>query len=192
MKYGMKHGLYKSVEYRAYHAMKDRCLYPLDKRYPEYGGRGITVCERWLGENGFLNFLADVGPRPGPEYSLDRYPNNATGNYEPGNVRWATIDQQANNTRTNKLFTLNGVTLTQAQWTKRLGLSNTAIASRLEAGWSLEDALTKPSQKRPDRMTHCKNGHEYTATSMSMALGYRDCLICRNSRRRLRRSAGKL
>jgi hypothetical protein len=75
--------------------MKTRCLNRNREDWPDYGGRGIKICERWLAS--FLDFFADVGPRPGPEYSIDRINND--GNYEPGNVRWATIKQQANNRR---------------------------------------------------------------------------------------------
>lgn len=79
--------------------MRDRCLNEKYSNYPNYGGRGITVCERWLQPRGlgFLNFLADMGERPGPELSLDRIDND--GNYEPGNCRWATRSQQNANQR---------------------------------------------------------------------------------------------
>lgn len=76
--------------------MTRRCLAPSAEGYESYGGRGITVCERWLGRDGFLNFITDVGKRP-PGTSLDRIDVN--GNYEPGNVRWATPKQQARNKR---------------------------------------------------------------------------------------------
>lgn len=85
-------------EYRIWSLMRDRCRNPNNKRWDDYGGRGIRVCERW---NDFTAFLADVGPRPSLAYSLDRYPDN-DGNYEPGNVRWATAVQQANNKRNSK------------------------------------------------------------------------------------------
>jgi hypothetical protein len=84
-----------SPTYHSWMAMKQRCLNPNQLGYPDYGGRGITVCDRWQGEHGFENFLADMGKRPKGK-TLDRFPNN-DGNYEPGNCRWATPKQQANN-----------------------------------------------------------------------------------------------
>ena len=86
----------RTVEYTAWAGMKDRCYNPKNIRWNCYGGRGIKVCDRWL--NSFQNFFDDMGKRPGPEYSIDRYPNN-DGNYEPSNVRWGTSKQQANNRR---------------------------------------------------------------------------------------------
>lgn len=84
-------------EYRAWHSMKARCANPRNPRYSAYGGRGITVCERW---ESFENFFADVGPRPTPRHSIDRIdPNDG---YHPGNVRWATLAQQNNNKRTSR------------------------------------------------------------------------------------------
>ena len=79
--------------YRSWYGMKSRCLNAKQAAYKNYGGRGITVCERWLS---FKNFLADMGPRPSPKHSIDRWPNN-DGNYEPSNCRWATATEQARN-----------------------------------------------------------------------------------------------
>jgi hypothetical protein len=86
----------KSPTYSSWVNMKSRCLNPNHRAFPRYGGRGITICARWLGKNGFANFLADMGRRP-PGKTLDRWPNN-DGNYEPGNCRWATASQQIRNT----------------------------------------------------------------------------------------------
>ncbi len=83
-----------------YKAMRNRCERVTCKCYPSYGGRGITVCDRWKGPNGFYNFVDDVGPRPTPQHTLDRYPDN-DGPYHPSNVRWATPKEQGANTRKN-------------------------------------------------------------------------------------------
>ncbi|MFJ5151393.1 hypothetical protein ACIQCF_07355 [Streptomyces sp. NPDC088353] len=89
------HGKHGSSEYRIWQGMKWRCLNPNYKPYPNYGGRGITVCDRW--RDSFEAFLADVGPRPSPNHTLDRIDND--GNYEPGNVAWRTYKEQAQNKR---------------------------------------------------------------------------------------------
>ena len=94
------HGGTGTPEHRAWSNMIERCGTESHQNYANYGGRGITVCDLWL--NSFENFLADVGPRPSPQHSIDRYPDN-NGNYEPGNVRWATKKQQSQNTRSTKL-----------------------------------------------------------------------------------------
>ena len=96
------HGLKHSAEYNAWGHMKSRCTNPNDSRYADYGGRGITVCMRWMK---FENFIGDVGRRPTSQHSLDRFPNN-DGNYEPGNVRWATRTQQTRNRRKFKMRVL--------------------------------------------------------------------------------------
>lgn len=98
--------------------MKERCLNPECLQWKNYGARGITVCDRWL--NSFESFLADLGPKPSPEHSIDRIDND--GNYEPGNVRWATPSQQGRNkrlrTKRPRTFTAQlrvGVTTTVAE-----------------------------------------------------------------------------
>lgn len=88
-------------EYRAWCDLKSRCFNPNNRAYKNYGGRGITVCDRWLGDAGFANFIADIGRRPSPEHSIDRYPDN-DGHYEPDNCRWATPKQQRANQRRRK------------------------------------------------------------------------------------------
>lgn len=106
-------------EHRIWQAMLTRCRNPRRRGAARYVGRGIAVCARWRGANGFKNFLADVGPRPSPRHSLDRIDND--DGYAPGNCRWATPREQANNVSRNHKLTRYGVTLTLAQWAERLG-----------------------------------------------------------------------
>lgn len=132
----------QSPTYKIWHNMKDRCLNSNNTFFHCYGGRGITVCERWMR---FENFLADMGERP-EGLSIGRIDNN--GNYEPGNCRWETAEQQSNNTRRTVYLTAFGQTLTLTEWSKRLNLDRNMVRSRLMYGWTHEDALTKPCGTR--------------------------------------------
>ena len=94
------HSESKSIEYRLWLGMKQRCYNHNHPRYKDWGGRGIIICDRWLGRDGFKNFLEDMGRRPGKEYSIDRKDNE--GNYEPLNCKWSTPKEQMNNRRCSK------------------------------------------------------------------------------------------
>lgn len=120
--------------------MKDRCLNPKMPQYKNYGGRGITICDRW--RKSFIDFLEDVGRRPSLDHTLDRIDNN--GNYEPGNVRWATPEEQQNNKRDSRLVSFNGETKTIAQWARHCGMEKSTLYRRIMSGWDVELALFTP------------------------------------------------
>jgi len=146
------HRLSKTDEYHIWQTMKARCYNPNNHKYKRYGGRGIAVCDRWL--QSFENFIADMGKRPSTSHSLDRINND--GDYTPQNCRWATPKEQARNTQTNRLITLNGVTRTLVEWREYYGLSVTQLEYRMyHAGWSAEKALTTP-YIRYQRLATCK------------------------------------
>lgn len=127
----------RSKVYCIWREMNRRCSDPKRECYPDYGGRGIKVCDRWLK---FENFLADMG-NPPHGMSIDRKDNNK--GYYKENCRWATRKEQNNNTRRNHLLTLNGRTQTVAQWSEETGIMGPTIRYRLKKlGWTVERALT--------------------------------------------------
>jgi len=140
-----KHRESYTAEYRIWTAIKHRCFCPTSDHYAFYGGRGIVMCEEWA--NDYSAFLRYVGRRPSPQHSLDRYPDN-NGNYEPGNVRWATRLQQARNTRVNRHITAFGETRVAGQWCEdpRVVVAAQTIHWRMRRGWSPEAALTTPAR----------------------------------------------
>lgn len=117
--------------------MRVRCEDPDSENYKRYGGRGIRVCRRW---SRFENFIADMGPRPGSGYSIERKDND--GNYTPKNCVWATAKQQCNNRSTNRFIEFQGQRKTLTQWAELLGYSRQKLWQRFRAGWSVEKALT--------------------------------------------------
>lgn len=138
-----REGVYKSLAYRSWDMMKQRCTNPKDPAYHNYGGRGIQVCERWLE---FGPFHEDMGERPSKDHSLDRIDNN--GNYEPGNCRWATRSEQNSNRRDNVRLTLDGRTMTATQWAKHAGINPGTFRSRLRIGHTLQEAINNPRGSR--------------------------------------------
>lgn len=128
-------------EYGVWQGMRSRCNNPKNKRYSQYGGRGIRVWPEW--DASFPAFYSSIGPRPGPGYSLDRIDNSK--GYEPGNVRWATNKVQSRNKSTNHVIEFAGLSLTLAEWADRLSISSSLLRARLgRLGWSVEKALTAP------------------------------------------------
>jgi hypothetical protein len=145
------HGMTSSPEYVIWQHMKKRCLDPSDPGYSNYGGRGITICDRWI--QSFQNFLEDMGARPSPRHSLDRYPDN-NGPYEKTNCRYATRAEQARNTRNNHLLTYGGKTQCLMAWTEELHLNKQLLYTRIGRGWSTEKALTTPVEVKYRNKNH--------------------------------------
>jgi hypothetical protein len=152
----MNHGLSYAPEYRAWQTMRLRCLNPENAAYADYGGRGITVCARWLASP--ANFIADMGSKPSKLHELDRADNDKgyTCGHCPdcvakgavANCRWVTRKVNDRNRRSNRMMTYQGETLTAAEWCERLGLSYGAIMKRLGAGQSDEVALSTPVRRK--------------------------------------------
>ena len=131
------HGMTDTLEYATWTAMKTRCLNPNASNYHLYGSRGITICPEWI--DSFEAFYADMGPRPSPDYSIDRIDND--GPYSPDNCRWATQQEQRRNSRQNVMLTYNGRTMCVVAWAEQLGLGCDAIRYRLRHGWPTEKVL---------------------------------------------------
>jgi hypothetical protein len=131
------HGRSKTPEYRAWKRAKDRCVNPKHNRYEDYGGRGIAMHPLWL--NDFPAFLRELGPKPSAAHSLDRRDNGR--GYEPGNCRWAIVDEQNNNKRSNHRLSYRGRELTAKQWSRELGLNYQTVMTRLYKGRSIQEVL---------------------------------------------------
>lgn len=142
------HGTYlasRTPEYKAWDGMVRRCTIAHHPAFALYGGRGIIVCGRWLGAGGFGNFLDDMGPRVDGA-SLDRVDNEA--GYSPENCEWSNRVKQANNRRTNKLFTHDNQTKTLAEWAAVTGVSDNTMRERLKSGWTIERTLSTPTRPK--------------------------------------------
>lgn len=131
-----KHGSRNHYSYQSWYGMIQRCTNKNNKKWPRYGGRGITVCERW---RKFENFLADMGERP-EGTSIDRIDND--GNYEPGNCRWATQKQQGNNRGNNIRVIVSGKEVTASEASRMMGADRATVARRIRSGWSVEDSVS--------------------------------------------------
>lgn len=132
------HRMSGTPEYNAWRSMKVRCLNPSNEGYALYGGRGITIYGPW--QESFEAFFAHIGRRPSAQHSLDRIDND--GNYEPGNVRWATPREQMNNRNVNRSITYKDETHTVAEWARLRGMSKTLLLYRLNQGWTPERILS--------------------------------------------------
>jgi hypothetical protein len=186
------HGKSRSPIYVCWQNIKQRCFNFKAAHYDRYGGRGITVCDRWLV---FDAFVADLGPRP-PGMTLERIDND--GPYSPDNCRWATRKEQSNNRFCNVRITHDGVTLTVAQWSERTGIHRNTIFGRHELGWSSDRIFDQTKQinlaglklggaakaASAKAKTHCKYGHEYTPETTGVQISKKGtvCRYCKKCR----------
>ena len=151
---GVVHGGRNRPEYQVWRSMKRRCLDPKNAAYSRYGAIGISVFPDWI--DSFAAFFAHIGERPSSRHSIDRFPD-AGGNYEPGNVRWATPEQQNRNRRAfNVIVEFRGERKSIGEWIELLRLKRARTYWRLKRGWMPEAAFTVPdgNQNRPIRPAH--------------------------------------
>lgn len=131
-------------ERKALESMRCRCNNPNDAHYKYYGGRGITLYDKWADSKlGFALFIEHIGPCPSDKHSIDRMLNDE--GYKPGNVRWATKRQQARNRRSTHDITFNGKTQCLQAWADEVNLKRSCLLARLTRGWEVKEALTTPS-----------------------------------------------
>lgn len=138
------HGRSHTPEHNCWGNMIKRCHDTKNKRYKDYGGRGIQVCERW--RHDFTAFLADMGQMPTRLHQIERIDNNK--GYSPDNCCWATRKEQQANTRTTRLLTINSVTKALTAWAEQSGINVSTLAIRIARGMTPEQAITKPVQPR--------------------------------------------
>lgn len=138
-----------SSTWLSWRALRRRCRKVDDSHYPDYGGRGITVCERW---SRYENFLEDMGHRT-PGMTIDRVDNN--GNYCKENCKWSTATEQSRNKRTNVMLSDGTRTMLAADWARELNTSQTTLYDRIRRGWSEFDTVTKPIKRhKKTRLKH--------------------------------------
>lgn len=182
--------------YSVWSGMKQRCFNPRVHQWKDYGGRGITVCERWLT---FAHFAADMGDRP-EGYWLDRIDND--GNYEPSNCRWASPKDQLRNQRCTRKVTVDGIEYVAADLADQSGLKTDSIVERAAKGLSLSEILSPAKRhnlnglalggfangRRQQEKGVCPAGHPYSEDNTYVSdQGWRRCRRCRADREIARR-----
>ena len=143
------HGRTKTPEYGIWSSIKKRCTNKKFKYYKDYGGRGITLAPAWYS---FARFYADMGARPSKNHTVERRDNNRS--YTAENCYWATRKEQGRNKRNNRILSFQGRDLCLTAWAELKGISKDRLWQRLEAGWTVEDALTTPVRAK------CRKGEK--------------------------------
>jgi hypothetical protein len=133
----------RSPEYQTLCSMLQRCNNPSSQAYKYYGGKGVKICDEWNGLDKYLTFLSYMGRRPSRAHSIDRWPNRE-GNYEPGNVRWATPSEQTRNTSRNVMVVFQGRRMCLTDAAKQKGVKPQTLQTRIASGLSPQQAVDKP------------------------------------------------
>lgn len=180
-----------NTSYFSWQNMLARCNNPKATGYERYGGRGITVCERW---KNFQNFVEDMGPRP-DKYTIERIDNSL--GYYPGNCRWASRKEQSRNRDVSLFIEEAGVTYSCANLADFSRFTARSIHNRFNSGMSLDEAVNGQKRKHNNLMqarerawekhralTHCKRGHEFTPENTYNYDGKRVCRECSNAKGR--------
>lgn len=173
-----KHGLSRTPEYRAWQQMRLRCTDPEHAAWANYGGRGITVCDRWLAS--VADFCADMGSKPSPAHELDRI-NNDRG-YEPGNCQWVLRSENDRNRRNNRILEHAGESMPLIAWAERSGLSPDTLTKRLDAGWDTALALTTPVREKAAK-GHAKAQQRHPCADCGKQVMGKRCHACENKQR---------
>lgn len=146
LKHGASANSHTTPTYRTWASINERIKRPENPSYKYYGGKGIKICEQWDSRNsdGFSNFLADMGERPKGK-TIGRI--DSSGDYEPSNCRWETAREQGGNKKNNRVFAIEGIEMTLAEWSRQTGVPATTIAHRINSGWDAAAAITTPSRE---------------------------------------------
>lgn len=138
--------LLHTPEHHVWKDLFDRCYNPNERGFKNYGGRGIKVCERWHGKDGFRNFLEDMGKRPSKHHQLDRIDNDTS--YSPENCRWATRKENNRNRGDNRIIEMDGEKKCLTEWCEIYNIRKDCVAGRLARGWSVDEAFKKPINEK--------------------------------------------
>lgn len=148
-----RHGMYQSSEYHIWASAKDRCTNPNNRRYKDYGGRGIIFYKPW---HDFREFIKDMGVKPSDKHTLERI--EVDGNYDPDNCVWLVRERQQRNRRDSVKLTYKGKTKQVNDWADELGVSKSVLYSRFIRGWPVEDIIETPVLKRQKSVTKLPRG----------------------------------
>lgn len=171
------HGLSNTREYKIWKGIRKRCLNPKAPHFNRYGGRGITICERW---SKFENFIQDMGMAPSSSHSIDRMNND--GNYCPENCRWATAEQQIRNSTKAKKVTHKGITKCITEWAIEFGIDPGLMMERLRRGFSFEEAIDPKTKERRDGIYIQAFGERLSLTEAAIKYQIKRRTLCERIR----------